>query len=158
MWRLLLTYILRHMPALHIKWFHLVLPRPLPQFMHDMNDVLARYLDIFIFIFLDDIFLCSYIVEKHVEHLWTVFAILGKHRLFTKGLKCNIIVKKVEFLGQWIMPQGGSPLKEKAWAIRYWVRPQMLENVRSFQGFANCYSSFIPKIYGGSNPINIVDQ
>ena len=34
----------------------------------------------------------------------------------------------------------------------------MLENVRSFQGFANCYSYFIPKICGGSNPINVVDN
>ena len=55
--------------------------------MHDMNDVLARYLDIFISIFLDDIFFYSYIVEKHVEHLWKVFAILGKYRLFHQRIE-----------------------------------------------------------------------
>ena len=83
------------------------------QFMHMINDVLSRYLDIFVLVFLDDILVYSRTVEEHAEHLRKVFAALRKHRLFAKASKCNIMVKEVEFLGQWITPQGASPLKKR---------------------------------------------
>ena len=68
--------------------------------MHMINDVLARYPDVFVLVFLDDILLCSRIVEEHAEHLRKVFATLRKHYLFTKASKCSIMVREVEFLGQ----------------------------------------------------------
>ena len=113
--------------------------------MHMVNDVLAGYLDVFILVFLDDILVYSRTVEEHAEHLWNVFAALRKHRLLTKASKCNIMVKEVEFLGQWVTPQGDSPLKEKLKAVRSWERPQTVKDVRSFLGFANYYRRFISK-------------
>ena len=113
--------------------------------MHMINDVLARYLDVFILVFLDDILVYSRTVEEHAEHLRKVFSALRKHRLFTKASKCNIMVKEVEFLGQWITPQGASPLKEKLKAVRSWERPPTVKDVRSFLGFANYYRRFISK-------------
>ena len=53
--------------------------------MHMINDVLARYLDVFILVFLDDILVYSQKMEEHVKHLEKVFAALRKHRLFTKA-------------------------------------------------------------------------
>ena len=88
------------------------------QFMHMINNVLVGYLDIFILVFLDDILVYSHTVEQHAEHLWKVFAALRKHCLFAKASKCSIMVKEVEFLGQWVTPQGASPLKEKVKAVR----------------------------------------
>ena len=76
----------------------------------------------------------SCIVEEHVEHLRKVFATLREHHLFAKASKCNIMVKEVEFLGQWITPQGASPLKEKLKAVRSWERPQIVKDMRSFLG------------------------
>ena len=113
------------------------------QFMHMINDVLARYLDVFVLVFLDDILVYSCTVEEHAEHLRKVFIALRKHRLFAKASKCNIMVKEVEFLGQWIAPQGASPLKEKLKAVRRWERPQTVKDVKSFLGFANYYRRFI---------------
>ena len=82
-----------------------------------INDVLARHLDVFILFFLDDILVYPSIVEEHAEHLQKVFVALRKHCLFTKASKCNIMVKEVEFLGQWVTPQGVSLLKEKLKAV-----------------------------------------
>ena len=76
------------------------------QFMHMINDVMARYLDVFIPAFLDDILVYSHTVKEHAEHLRKVFAALSKSCLFAKASKCSITVREVEFLGQWIMPQG----------------------------------------------------
>ena len=80
--------------------------------MHMINDVLARYLDVFILVFVDGILVYSCTVEEHAKHLWKVFATLRKHRLFAKASKCSIMVKEVEFLDQWITPQGASPLEK----------------------------------------------
>ena len=113
--------------------------------MHMINDVLARYLDVFVLVFLDDILVYSRTMEEHAEHLRKVFATLWKNRLFAKASKCNIMVKEVEFLDQWVTPQGASPLKEKLKAICSWERPQIVKDVRSFLGFANYYLRFISK-------------
>ena len=113
------------------------------QFMHMINDVLAGYLDVFVLVFLDDILVYSCTMEEHAEHLQKVFVALRKHHLFTKASKCSIMVKEVEFLGQWVTPQGASLLKEKLKAVCNWKRPQTMKNVRSFLGFANYYPQII---------------
>ena len=69
------------------------------QFMHMINDVLARYLDVFVLVFLDDILVYSCTVEEYVEHLRKVFTALRKYHLFVKASKCNTMIKEVEFLG-----------------------------------------------------------
>ena len=81
--------------------------------MNMMNDVLSSYLDYFVLVFLDDILIYSHILEQHVEHLEKVLAALKMRRLFAKASKCSIMVLDVEFLWQWIMPQGAAPTKEK---------------------------------------------
>ena len=51
--------------------------------------------------------------------------------------------EEVEFLGQWITPQGAAPLKQKMKAVVEWEAPQDLKGVRSFLGFANYYRHFV---------------
>ena len=51
--------------------------------------------------------------------------------------------EEVEFLGQWITPQGAAPLKQKMRAVVEWEAPQDLKGVRSFLGFANYYRRFV---------------
>ena len=88
--------------------------------MNMMNDVLSDYLDDFVLVFLDDILVYSRRVEIHGEHLGKVLSALRRHHLFAKASKCSIMVKEVEFLGQWIMPQGAAPLKQKMKAVMEW--------------------------------------
>ena len=126
--------------------------------MHMINDVLARYLDVFILVFLDDILVYSCTVEEHAKHLRKVFAALRKHRLFAKASKCNIMVKEVQFLSQWITPQGVAPLKEKLKAVRSWERPQIVKDVRSFWGFANYYRRFILKYVEIAAPLTYLTK
>ena len=113
--------------------------------MHMINDVLSEYLDVFVLVFLDDILVYSRTVEEHAEHLRQVFVALRKYCLFAKASKCVIQVREVEFLGQWITPQGAAPVKEKLRAVRSWEVPQTVKDVRSFLGFANYYRRFIAK-------------
>ena len=87
------------------------------QFMNIMNDVLFDYLDDFVLVSLDSILVYSCIVEIHAEHLGKVLEALPGHHLFAKASKCSIMVKEVEFLGQWITSQGTVPVKQKMKAI-----------------------------------------
>ena len=113
------------------------------QFMNMMNDVLSDYLDDFVLAFLDNILVYSHIVEIHAEHLRKVLEALCRHRLYAKASKCNIMEEEVEFLGQWIPPQGAAPLKQKMKAVLEWEAPQDLKGVRSFLGFTNYYRRFV---------------
>ena len=79
------------------------------QFMNTMNDVLSDYLDDFVVVFQDDILVYSCTVEIHAEHLGKVLEALHQHRLFAKASKYSIMEEEVEFLGQWITPQGKLP-------------------------------------------------
>ena len=126
--------------------------------MHMINDLLDRYLDVFLLVFLDDILVYSRTVEEHVEHLQKIFVALRKHCLFSKASKCSIMVKEVEFLGQWVTPQGASPLKEKLKTMRIWERPQTVKDVRSFLGFANYYRRFISKYVEIAAPLTYVTK
>ena len=100
--------------------------------MNIMNDVLSNYLGDLVLVFLDDILVYSRTIEQHAEDLGKVLETLKTHRLFAKASKCSIMVREVEFLGQWIMPQGAGPTNEKMKAVTDWETPQDLKGVRSF--------------------------
>ena len=88
------------------------------QFMHLVQDVLHGYLDVFVVVFIDDILVYSRNTEEHAEHLRLIFERLRKHQLFAKASKCTLHVHEVEFLGQWITPEGAAPIAEKLCAVR----------------------------------------
>ena len=110
--------------------------------MNMMNGVLSDYLDDFVLVFLGDILVYSCIVEIHAEHLRKFLEALCQYRLFAKVLKYSIMVKEVELLGQWIMPQGAIPLKQKMKPAVEWDAPQDLKRFRSFLGFSKYYRHF----------------
>ncbi|WMV40988.1 hypothetical protein MTR67_034373 [Solanum verrucosum] len=51
-------------------------------FMSSMNGVFKTFLDLFIIVFIDDIFVHSKSEEEHVDHLRIVLGVLGKQRSF----------------------------------------------------------------------------
>ena len=113
------------------------------QFMNMMKDVLSGYVHDFVLVFLDDILVYSRIVEQHAEQLGKVLEALKTCRLFAKASECCIMVREVEFLGQWSTPQGAAPTRKKIKSVANWETPQDLKGVRSFLGFANYYRCFV---------------
>ena len=107
------------------------------QFMNMMNDVLSDYVDDFVLIFLDGILIYSHIVSQHAGHLGKSWKLFDNIVSLQRASKCNIIVREIEFLSQWIPPHGVAPLKEKIKAIMEWKTPQILKGFRSFWWFAH---------------------
>ena len=124
--------------------------------MHLVQDVLHGYLDVFVVVFIDDILVYSRNTEEHAEHLSLIFDRLRQHQLFAKVSKCTLHVSEVEFLGQWITPEGAAPIEEKLRVVRDWEPPNSVKDVRSFLGFANYYHRFVPGYAGIASPLTLL--
>ena len=46
---------------------------PPSEFMHLVQDILHKYLDNVVFVFIDDILIFPYTIEEHAEHLMLIF-------------------------------------------------------------------------------------
>jgi hypothetical protein len=75
-------------------------------FMCLMNNVLRKFLDKFVLVFIDDIIILSKNREEHGEHLRLVLQVLREHQLYTKFSKCDFFQKQVHYLGHVMSKEG----------------------------------------------------
>jgi hypothetical protein len=71
-----------------------------------MNNVLRKYLDKFLIVFIDDILIYSKTKDEHKEHLRLVLKTLIEHQLYDKFSKCEFYQDKVQYLGHSISREG----------------------------------------------------
>ena len=67
-------------------------------FMCLLNSVLCPYLEKFVIVFIDDIFIYSKNEEEHVKNLETIFRFLRENRLYAKLRKCIFFQIEVHYL------------------------------------------------------------
>jgi hypothetical protein len=60
-------------------------------FMCLMNNVLSKFLDKFVFVFIEDILIYSKNRKEHEEHLRLVLQVLREHQLYAKFNKCEFL-------------------------------------------------------------------
>lgn len=75
-------------------------------FMEYTNLLFQLYMNKFVVIFIDDIFIYSRTPQEHDEHLKIVFSVLREKKLFTKFSKCELWMSEVKFLAH-VISQGG---------------------------------------------------
>ena len=68
-------------------------------FMCLMNNVIHKYMDKFVVMFINDILIYLKSEEEHKEHLKIVLQELRDHQLFAKFSKCNFFKDKIQYLG-----------------------------------------------------------
>lgn len=108
-----------------------------------INDVLRDILNVFVFVYLDDILIFSPSLQVHVQHIRQVLQRLLENKLFVKAEKCSFHVQSVSFLGSVISAQGISMDPAKVRAITEWPTPDSRVSLQRFLGFANFYLRFI---------------
>jgi hypothetical protein len=113
-------------------------------FMRLMHDVLRKYLDKFVVIYLDDILIYSRNEDEHLEHLRLVLQELRESKLYANPEKCSWMKESVEFLGH-VVEKGGrvGMMPAKTEAVRAVLPPTSTTELRSFLGLANFYRRFI---------------
>jgi hypothetical protein len=114
-------------------------------FQRFINGILAPFLGLTCFAYLDDIIIFSDDVAKHTSHVTEVLLALEKSGLHLKPSKCVWKTTTVEFLGfTAVAGKGVKMADDKIQAIRDWSRPKTQRDVRAFAGLANFYGKFIP--------------
>ena len=112
-------------------------------FMDLMNKVFHPYLDQFVIMFIDDIFVYSKNVDEHAMHLRIVLQTLRDRELYAKFSKCEFWLNEVVFLGHVISGGGIFVDPKKIEAIVSWEQPKNVSEVRSFLGLAGYYRRFV---------------
>jgi hypothetical protein len=71
-----------------------------------INGVYPEYLDKFVQVFIDDIFIYYQTREEHDEHLILVLQRLRENKLYGKLSKCSFYRTKIHYLGHIISGEG----------------------------------------------------
>ena len=109
-----------------------------------INKILAKKLDIFIIMYLDDILIYTEDPgQAHVNVVQWILDILRKHRLYAKLKKCCFHKDEVCFLHYVVLAQGIRMEDEKIEAVRNWPEPKSVRDIQVFLGFVNFYRRFI---------------
>jgi hypothetical protein len=112
-------------------------------FMYLMNNVLSKFLDKFILVFIDDILIYSKNREEHEEHLRLVLQVLREHQLYAKSNKCDFFQKQIHYLGHVLFEEGVAVDPDKIRSIMEWPTPKDVSYIRSFMGLVGYYRRFI---------------
>ncbi|GKG11571.1 putative reverse transcriptase domain-containing protein, partial [Tanacetum coccineum] len=108
-----------------------------------INRVCKPYLDKFIIVFIDDIFIYSKDEKEHEEHLKAILELLKEEKLYAKFSKCEFWISKVQFLGHVIDSRGIYVDPAKIESIKDWASPKTPTEIRQFLGLAGYYRRFI---------------
>lgn len=115
--------------------------------------VLREYLDIFCFVYLDDILIFSKTEAEHLDHIEKVFSALSLNKLTVSPEKCAFFQEQVVFLGFVIATTGISMDPAKLKTIAEWPYPRNLKDLQRFLGFSNFYRRFIEDFSGVAGPL-----
>ncbi|GJV44582.1 putative reverse transcriptase domain-containing protein [Tanacetum coccineum] len=127
-------------------------------FMDLMNQVCKPYLDKFVIEFIDDILIYSKNDEEHEKHLRIILELLKEEKLYAKFSKCDFWLDSVQFLGHVIDRSGVHVDPAKIEAIKSWVAPTTLTEVRQLLGLAGYYRRFIEGFSLISKPLTKLTQ
>jgi hypothetical protein len=122
--------------------------------MCPMNNVLRKFLDSFLLVFIDDIMIYSKSKKEHENHLKSVLPVLSEHNLYEKFSKCDFFQRKVHYLCPVITEEGVEFDPDKIQSIMDWPTPKDVSDIRSFMGLAGYYISFIKGFSRIGYPIN----
>jgi hypothetical protein len=108
-----------------------------------MNNVLGKFLDKFVLVFIDYILIYSKNREEHEEHLRLVLQVLREHQLYAKFSKCDFFQKQIHYLGHVLSEEGVVVDPDKIRSIMEWPTPKDVSDIRSFMGLVGYYRRFI---------------
>ena len=104
-----------------------------------MNEVLRKYLEKFVLVYLDDIIIYSKTFEEHKEHIRLVFEALRATSLMMKPKKCKFAQKELRFLGHIISAEGIRTDPDK---ITKMVTMSLLTNLKKLRSRLGLFSYY----------------
>ena len=126
-------------------------------FHNYINKILAKKLDIFVIINLDNIFIYTKNPSPdHINVVWWILKKLRKHNLFVKLKKWEFHKNKVFFLEYVLSMWKVKMDDEKIKIVKNWPAPKFVRDIQVFLGFANFYQRFIQSFSKIAGPLNSI--
>jgi hypothetical protein len=122
-------------------------------FMYLVNKIFMEYMDKFVMVFIDDIFVYSRSEEEHEVLLCLVLQKLREHGLCVKLSKCEFWLKQVDFLGHIISKGGISVDPSNVQDVLSLNAPTSVSDIQSFLRLVGYYRRFIKGFTKISKPM-----
>ena len=105
-----------------------------------INKIVAKKLDVFVIIYLDDILIYTEDVgQAHIDAVHWVLNKVRKHGLFASLKKCRFHKDEVRFLGYVVSAQRVKIEKKQIEVVKNWPEPKLMRDIQVFLGIANFY-------------------
>ena len=109
-----------------------------------INKILAKKLDIFVIVYLDNILIYTKdLGQLYVKAIRWVLDQLWKYSLFINLKKCRFHQDEIYFLKYVVLSKRISMEAKKIEVIKDWPEPKSVRDIQIFLGFANFYWRFI---------------
>lgn len=110
-----------------------------------MESIFFYLLDKYVVIYIVDILIFSDNETDHKRHLDTVFSRLHSNRLFVGRDKYELFATRITFLGFQVTSEGRSIKESRVKAIKEWLRPKTITELRSFIWLLQYFRRFIQR-------------
>jgi len=127
-------------------------------FQRLLDQTLGPELEPNVFVYLDDIIVCTRTFSEHLTILRKVFRRLRDARLKLNTEKCRFCVNRLKYLGHIVDQDGIRTDPEKVSAITDWKEPQTVKHVRQFLGVASWYRRFIKDFATKAAPLTALTK
>jgi hypothetical protein len=107
----------------------------------------------FIFVYLDDIIVCSPDLASHLQHLQLLFQRLRDFGHIIHGEKCEFGARELDFMGHRVSADGVALLRKKVDDLLEHPRPQTVQDLQAFLGAVNFYRCFLPAAASPLQPL-----
>lgn len=125
-------------------------------FQRLMTVIFRNELGKFVHVYLDDIFIYSYTIEEHQEHIATVVRRLKEAQFFISKTKVDLYSERLECLGHLIDKNGLHADPDKLFRLRTWRTPRSLGDIQRFLGLVNYLAQFLPGLAAFAAPLETV--
>ena len=129
---------------LEFTWLPFRLHKGPAVFQGVMNKVLAKFLWLFMLVYIDDINISSQTFNHHVQWLNSILGAITRVNVTSPLPKCHISYKSLILLGQRVSHLGISTPQEKIDTVNAMKPPTKVKELQMFLGFVNYLTSYIP--------------
>jgi hypothetical protein len=125
-----------------------------------MTRIFIKQIGKFLHVYIDDVFVFSYSIEEHLEHLRIVFGILRRAKLYlsTKDAKVDLFSERLECLGHLITNEGIHADSDKMASIRNWPTSLDYHAVQHFLGLVNYVGPYMPNVAAFASPLSEISN
>ncbi|EEB91051.1 hypothetical protein MPER_10660 [Moniliophthora perniciosa FA553] len=123
-------------------------------FQRIMVYAFRNYIGVFVYVYLDDIFVFSDTIEEHQHHLKLVFDRLRNLHLYLKAAKLDLYSMAMDCLGHLIDDKGLHADADKLDIIRKWREPRDYHDIQKFLGVVNYLATYLPGVASFTSPLS----